>query len=130
MKFSQTVSRQPRKKRKALYEASLHEGRKLIRTHLSKELRAKFGTRSLCVKKGDKVKILKGKYAGISGKVTKVDLSDGQIEVEGAVTKKQGGKESFVRIMPSSTIILETERKTEKAEKPAAQAAPAPEKKA
>jgi len=123
MKFSNLVSHQPRKKRKALYEAGLGEGRKLIRAHLSKELREKSGRRSMAVRKGDKVKILKGKFAGISGKVTKVDLSDGEIEVEGAVTKKQGGKESFVRIKPNATIILETERKIEKPAAPAAQAA-------
>jgi large subunit ribosomal protein L24 len=119
MKFSKTVSRQPRKKRKATAEAPLHARRKLVRMHLGKELREKFGKRNLPAKKGDRVKILRGKFAGISGKVINVDLSTGLIRVEGAVVKKQGGKEVFISIRPSIAVIIETERKAEKAAAPA-----------
>ena len=126
MKFSKTVSRQPRKRRSEAFAAPLHARKSLIHAHLGRELREKFGTRNMAVRKGDRVKILRGKYAGVSGKVVKVDLSDGAIEVEGVVVKKQGGKETFVAIRPSIVVITETERKAEKgagakAGKPAAE---------
>ncbi|MCX6767483.1 MAG: 50S ribosomal protein L24 [Candidatus Micrarchaeota archaeon] len=124
MKFAKNVSKQPRKKRKAFYDAALHERRHFIHAHLSRELRESFGKRNLAAKKGDRVKIMKGKFAGLSGKVVGVDLGKGTIQVEGAVVKKQAGKEVFVPINPSITVILETERKPEKRteQQPAAKA--------
>ncbi len=113
MKFSK-ISKQARKKRKQFFGAALHSRRRFVRAHLSRELREKFRKRSLPVKKGDRVRIMKGKFAGLSGKVVEVDLGRDVIRVEGAVAKKQGGKEVFVPIKPSTTLIIETERKPEK----------------
>jgi len=107
-------SKQPRKQRKALYNAPLHKLEKLVRCHLSKELRQKLGCRSARVKKGDKVKILRGRFKKHSGKVVEVDVANARIFVEGAVTtkeKKAKKSEAFTAIEPSNAMIIETDRK-------------------
>ena len=103
-------SGQPRKKRKFIYNAPLHLAAKFLNAHLSKELRAKMKKRAVRVRKGDTVKIMSGKFAGVSGKVLTVLPSI--ITVEGAVIKKIGGKEISVPIHPSKVIITQmVERK-------------------
>ncbi len=101
------VSSQPRKQRKALYTAPLHKQQKTMHAHVAKELRAKLKTRSMQIRKGDKVKIMRGKFAKTTGKVLNVNLKRQFITVEGALLKKQGGKETFVKIQPSKVLILE-----------------------
>ncbi|MFH0713008.1 MAG: 50S ribosomal protein L24 [Candidatus Micrarchaeota archaeon] len=103
-------SRQPRKQRKFRYNAPLHLSSNFVNAHLSKELRLKMKKRTLRVKKGDLVKILKGKFYGMTGKVTVVHRET--ISVEGAVVKKIGGKEIPVEIPACNVVITQlTERK-------------------
>ncbi|MBI5229157.1 50S ribosomal protein L24 [Candidatus Micrarchaeota archaeon] len=111
MKIKKNISRQPRKKRKELFNAPLHAKAKLVRAHLSKELREKLKRRSERLKKGDKVKIIRGRFKGRSGKVVKVSLSRGKIFVEGIVQKKQSGKEESHPINASNVVILEMEKR-------------------
>ncbi len=123
MKFEKTVSKQPRKKRLAAYNAPIHQRRKKVSAHLSKELRAKLKTRSLELKKGDTVKIIRGSRKGVSGKVTNVDTISSKIFVEKVVIKKQGGKELPIPIEPSNTIITDAVERSKKSKKPAAKQA-------
>lgn len=99
-------SKQPRKQRKALYEAPLHKRQKLVSAHLSKELREKFGKRSLPVRKGDEVKILRGEFKGRTGKVVEVDLKKLRVYVDGITRKKSTGEEVKVPIHPSNLMII------------------------
>ena len=98
-------SAQPRKKRKFQYTAPLHLAAKFLNAHLSKELRVKMKKRAMRVRKGDTVKILKGKFRGLSGKVTGV--SRGLITIEGAIIKKLGGTEIPVEVNPSNVVITQ-----------------------
>ena len=103
---------QPRKQRKRLYDALLHDKQKLVGAHLSKELRKDKKKRSLPIRKGDRVKIVRGMFKGKSGKVVSVKLVKMKIFVEGMLVKKQSGKEVLAAIQPSNVIITElTERK-------------------
>ena len=103
-------SSQPRKKRKFMYNAPLHLAAKFLNAHLSKELRAKMKKRAIRVRKGDTVKIMGGKFRGVTGKV--LTVLPGQVTVEGAVVKKIGGKEIPVAIQASKLIITQmVERK-------------------
>lgn len=105
-------SRKPRTQRKFRYTAPLHLRKNFVHVHLSKDLRAKVKKRAIQVKKGDKVKILRGKFKGKEGKVAKVILSDAKIFVEGITLKKANGKEAFYPIDPSNAMITEmVERK-------------------
>ncbi len=55
-------SKQVRKQRKYRHNAPLHVKQKFVHVHLSKELKKKYQTRNLGLKKGDKVKVLRGQY--------------------------------------------------------------------
>ncbi len=105
-----TKSAQPRKKRKFRYTAPLHAAAKFLHAHLSKELRAKLKKRSIRVRKGDTVKVMKGKYRGLAGKVTGVSRE--LVNIEGAIVKKVGGKELPVDIPACNVVITQmVERK-------------------
>lgn len=67
------MTKNSNKQRKKSKNASLHTLRKKVSGHLSKELRLKYTTRALPIRKGDTVKIIRGKFAKKEGKVTEVD---------------------------------------------------------
>ena len=100
-------SKQPRKQRKYLTKAPVHIRKKFVSANLSKELRKKYGRRSISLRKGDKVKITRGKYKGKSGKITKVELKNSKVMVEGIQVKKQDGSKVNVRLQPSNLQIIE-----------------------
>lgn len=101
-----TESRQPRKQRLALIEAPLHVRQKLMSAPLSPELREKYGVRNLPVRKGDKVRIMRGGFKGHEGTVVKVDLKRLRIYVEGVTIKRQDGTPRYVPIHPSKVMIV------------------------
>ena len=99
-------SKKPRKQRKFLYNAPLHIRRKMISSHLSKELREKYKKRSIPVRVGDEVKVLRGKFKGKTGKVKKVDTKKYKIYIEGITKKRTVGTEYTVPISPSNVEII------------------------
>ncbi|MGB9577511.1 MAG: 50S ribosomal protein L24 [Candidatus Micrarchaeia archaeon] len=105
------ASKQPRKARKRFYSMPLHKKASLVRAHLSKELRKKLGCRSARLRKGDKVRVMRGSFKKKEGKVVEVDLKKAKVFIEGIVSKKQGGKEKLIPLQPSNLMIIETERK-------------------
>ncbi len=98
-------SKRPGKQRKAMYQAPLHMKHKLMSAHLSRELRKQMNKRSLPVRKGDEVKVMRGKFKGTTGKVSKVDLSKLKAYIENVKRKKVSGEEVFVPIHPSKLMI-------------------------
>ncbi|MEM3030707.1 MAG: 50S ribosomal protein L24 [Candidatus Micrarchaeia archaeon] len=102
---------QPRKQRKARFAAPLHARHRLVAAHLSKEARQKLGTkrRSLPLRKGDRVKVLRGEHKGKTGKVARVSLSSLKAFVEGVVVKEAKGTEKLCPIDPSNLLILEAD---------------------
>ncbi|MCE4610652.1 MAG: 50S ribosomal protein L24 [Desulfurococcales archaeon] len=102
-----TKSRQPRKQRKAFFNAPLHARQKMMSAPLSPELREKYGIRNLPVRKGDKVRIMRGDFKGHEGKVVKVDLRRMKIYVEGVTIKRSDGTPVFRPIHPSNVMIIE-----------------------
>jgi len=107
MAFSNSI--QPRKQRKARYNAPLHERQKLVHAHVSKEARAKAQTskRSTAVRAGDRVKVMRGSFSGKSGKVSEVDLASLKVYVEGMTVRKAKGREALVALEPSNLVIME-----------------------
>ncbi|MEB3773719.1 MAG: 50S ribosomal protein L24 [Desulfurococcales archaeon] len=101
-----SLSRHPRKQRKAYFNAPLHKRQKLVSAPLSRELREKYGVRSLPVRKGDKVRILRGDFKGHEGEVVEVDLKNYRIYVDGVTIKKADGTPVFRPIHPSNVIIV------------------------
>jgi len=101
------ASKKPRKQRKYVANAPLHLKRKQLNTNLSKELRKKYGRRSVSLKKGDVVKIIKGKFKGKQGKVSEIKTKKLKIFVEGIQVKKQDGSKKNFPLKPSSLRIIE-----------------------
>lgn len=85
------TSSSPRRQRKLLHQAPKHVRRRLVSSGLSPELREKYGTRSLPLREGDTVRVLRGDYAGAEGKVTKVNRKEGRILIEGITREKVDG---------------------------------------
>lgn len=100
-------SKQPRKQRKYLANAPLHTKRKLVSSHLSKELREKHGKRNIPVRVGDVVKVLRGQFKKKSGKVSEVNIKQSNIFIEGIEQTRKEGKKSPIPINPSNVIIQE-----------------------
>jgi large subunit ribosomal protein L24 len=100
-------SRKPRKQVKYLANAPLHLKRKFMSANLSKELRKKYGKRSLPVRKGDVVKIMKGKFKKKTGKISVVYAKKIKIEIEGMQIKKQDGSKANVKFNPQFLQITE-----------------------
>ncbi len=97
-KFSKTWkgSKQPRKQRKYRHNAPLHIKQKFMRVILSKELRKKHSKRSFGLKKGDKVKVMRGQFKKHEGKVDRIDLKKSKVYINGVeVTKKDGTKTTY-----------------------------------
>lgn len=98
---------QPRKQRKFRANAPLHIKGKFLNAPLSKELNKKYSVRSMRVKKGDKVKVLRGQFKGAVGKVEKVSLKYEYVHIAKVETTKKDGSKKFYPVNPSNVVILE-----------------------
>ncbi len=74
--------------------------------HLSKELRERLGKRHLRVRRGDRVRILRGDFKGLEGEVLSVDTKRERVYVQGASIRKADGTEVPMGIHPSNLLIL------------------------
>ena len=108
------MSIQPRKQRKALYTAPLHIRRKIMSANLSKDLRADIGKRSLPIRVGDKVQVVRGDFKGHEGKVESVDAKRYKVTVEGVTLSKPDGNAVLLPIHPSNLMIIEADLKDER----------------
>ena len=100
-------SKNPGKQRKYRFNAPLNIKRKFLSVHLSKELRLKYKTRNVVVRKDDKVKILRGQFRGKIGKIIKVITKKAKVFVEGIENKKRDGTKTYYPLEPSNLMITE-----------------------
>jgi len=99
-------SKKARKQRKFLFTAPIHIRRKMMAAHLSKELREKYKRRSLPLRKGDEVEVMRGEFKGKRGKVSRIDLKKYKVYIEGITRRKTTGTEVQVPIHPSNLRII------------------------
>ncbi|MEM4366629.1 MAG: 50S ribosomal protein L24 [Candidatus Anstonellales archaeon] len=78
-------------------------------SHISKALRKKLGARkrSISVRKGDRVKVMRGEYKGKEGTVAKVNSKAGKVYIEGITVKNARGKEVLVPFDASNLLLTE-----------------------
>ena len=100
-----TQTSKPSKQRKMLFQAPDHIRYKHFAAPLSPELRKSYGTRSLPVRSGDTVRVMRGDHKGFEGKVARVDRKKFRIYVEGLTREKVDGSTVFVPIHPSKVMI-------------------------
>ncbi|MEM3399673.1 MAG: 50S ribosomal protein L24 [Candidatus Micrarchaeia archaeon] len=117
----QVVPRKPRTQRKVRYNAPMHKRRKFLGVHISEDLRRSLNikTRSIVVRKGDRVKIHSGEHKGKTGKVRRIDLKRCKIFIEGISITKSKGAEKLLPIDPSNVSIVEFYTKDKKRKLPA-----------
>jgi large subunit ribosomal protein L24 len=72
---------------------------------LSEELRKTQGRRSYPVRKGDTVKIVRGDFAGVEGKVNDVDTRRQRLFVEGVSREMTSGSSTNVSVHSSKVVI-------------------------
>lgn len=98
-------SRQPRKQRKFRYNAPLHARQRFVSATLDKKLRKEFGVRSLPVRRGDEVVVMRGSFKNKAGKVSSVDLAKAKVYVETIKRKKVSGQEVEIALESSNLKI-------------------------
>jgi large subunit ribosomal protein L24 len=99
------TSIKPRKQRYMLHNAPLHKKRKWISSHLAENLLLKYDRRSLPVVKGDTVKVMRGNYRGHEDKISKVNVRDQTVEIEGVtITTAKGTK--IAKPIHASTLLI------------------------
>ena len=101
------ASSKPRKQRKYTYTAPLHIKAKFMHAHLAKDLAKKYGLRSLQVRRGDKVKVMRGSFKKQEGKVESTDIKRGTLFIEKVEITKREGSIVKVPVQPSNILITE-----------------------
>lgn len=96
----------PTKQRKRVFQAPDHMRYKLFAAPLSKELKSLHGTRSLPVRTGDTVRIMRGDHAGFEGKISRVERKKYRIYVEGLTREKVDGTTIFLPVHPSKVMVM------------------------
>ena len=90
-----------------LYQAPYHVLSKQLGSHLSKDLRQKYGTRSIRVTIGDTVRVLRGEFKGVDGKVKEVNTLKRAVTIEGIKKEKLKGGQFDVYIHSSNLLVTE-----------------------
>ena len=99
-------SSNPRKTRNhQIYYATMKTASKQLSCSLSKELRKKYGKRSARIVEGDTAKIVRGEFAGVDGKVTKISIPDRGVNIEGVKKEKLKGDKFDVYVHTTNIIL-------------------------
>ena len=78
---------------------------KQICAPISKDLRKKYSRRSIRIMTNDTVKVMRGEYKGLTGKVTKISTQTSGIAIEGNKKEKLKGEKIDVYIHSTNMII-------------------------
>jgi large subunit ribosomal protein L24 len=97
---------QPRKQVKFRANAPNHIKRTFMGATLDKKLREKYGRRNIEVRKGDEVKVMRGKFKGKQGKVGEVDVKNTRVQIDGIQRAKAGGEKLITWFNPSNIKII------------------------
>ncbi len=85
--------------------APAHVKRRTLVSRLSEDLFQKHRVRKLSVRTGDSVRIVRGDFAGLEGKVETVDYSSGRLYVEGMTREKAAGVASKLPVHVSKVLL-------------------------
>jgi large subunit ribosomal protein L26e len=99
------VSSSRRKSRKAHFQADSTSRRKIMSAMLSKELREKYNVRSVPIRKGDEVQVVRGGFKSRDGKVTEVYRKKYIIHIERLTREKNNGATVDIGIHASKVQI-------------------------
>lgn len=100
-----TRSTQPRRQRKAVFTATTFERRRRMAVPLSRDLRTRYGRRSLPVRKGDTVRVLSGSYLGREERVARVNRRDYSVTLDNVTGKTADAKLKPLAIRPAHLVL-------------------------
>ncbi len=113
-------STNPSKQRNYRENAPLHVKDKLVSANLDPELREELGTRSIPVRVGDRVKVMRGDESGEEGIVNGIDRRKERVFVNGIDNEKQDGSTREKALKPSNLQVtalnIDDERRLSKYE--------------
>ena len=90
---------------KQIYYATMKIASMQLSSLLSENLRKKYGKKSVRVVEGDSVKVIRGEFTGVDGKVTKVSSANNGLTIEGVKKEKLKGEKYDVFIHTSNIEI-------------------------
>ncbi len=102
-----TTSTKVKKQRKARSEAPLHKRKRMVSAHLDSGLMSEYNVRSMPVRKGDTVRIVRGAedFKASEAKVASVDLKSCKIIVENVTVPKADGTQKPKPVDPSDVLL-------------------------
>lgn len=99
-------SKKPGKQRKYSIKAPLHTKQHFLHTHISPELRKRYGLRAVRIHKGDTVKVLRGGHKKKIANVSKVQLNQQKIYLDGMFDTRRDGAQAPIPFHPSNLMII------------------------
>lgn len=88
-----------------IYRATFNTRSKQLSSPLSEELQKKYSKKNIRIVKGDNVKITRGEFKGVDGKVASVSTEKNSVAVEGVKKEKTKGDKFDVYIHTSNLIV-------------------------
>ncbi|MFB5609214.1 MAG: 50S ribosomal protein L24 [Nitrosarchaeum sp.] len=88
-----------------IYRATFHTKSKQLGSQLSDDLRKKYGKKSIRVIEGDSIKIVRGEFKGVDGKISKVSTMKSSVAIEGVKKEKTKGDKFDVYIHTSNLLV-------------------------
>ncbi len=88
-----------------IYLATFQTRSKQLGSALSKDLQKKYGKRSVRVNEGDSIKIVRGEYKGVDGKISKVSPQKNSVIIDGIKKEKAKGDKFDVYIHTSNLLV-------------------------
>jgi len=95
-----------RKQRKYRMNAPTHTKRTFMAAMLEKKLSEKHGRKSIELRKGDEVKVMRGSFKNRQGKVSIVDVRNTRIQIDGLQRTKRGSEKLITWFHPSKVKII------------------------
>ena len=88
-----------------IYQATFTTKSKQLGSALSKDLHKKYGRRSVRVIEGDSIRIIRGEYKGVDGKISKISTQKNSVSIEGIKKEKTKGDKFDVYIHTSNLVV-------------------------
>jgi len=88
-----------------IFRATFQTRSKQLGSALSKDLRKKYGKRSVRAIEGDSVTIVRGEFKGVEGKISKISTQKSSAAIEGVKKEKTKGEKFDVYIHTSNLLV-------------------------
>ena len=88
-----------------IFQATMQTRSKQLGANLSKDLQKKYGKKSARAIEGDSVKIVRGEFKGVDGKISKISTQKTSVAIEGVKKEKTKGDKFDVYIHTSNLVI-------------------------